>query len=84
MVPGWIYLPMVSGRVVVAFAPEQRTFATRTCAVLIGSRDEACVTERLAVDVVVIIAVLVRDASVRSPNNAWVIARRRVLSYYNT
>ena len=75
---------MVGGRVVVLFAPEERAFATRIRAVLIGSPDEVCVTERLAVGVVVVAAVLVRDASVPSPKDAWEIARHRVLCCHHT
>ena len=66
---------MVVSGVVVAFAPEERTFATRTCAVLIGSRLEASVTERFAVVVISVAAVLVRDATgIRSPSDARVRA----------
>jgi len=60
---------------VVACAPEKRTFVTAYCAVLVGSREEAGVTHRLAVSVVVVAAVPVRDASVLSPKDFRVLAR---------
>ena len=68
-----MYSPMVGVAVVVAFAPEERTSATRTCAVALASI-RACVTHTLAVVVEVVAAVLVRDASVRSPSDGRVRA----------
>ena len=70
---------MVAQLEVVAFAPEQRTFVTRTRAVLVGSCDKAVETDRLAVVVVFVVVVLVRDASVLSPSHGRVLARYRVL-----
>ena len=66
--------PMVAAVEVVAFAPEERTLGAPHCAVLVGSRDEFCETERLAVGVVFVSAVLVRDASVRSPSDSRAVA----------
>ena len=67
--------PMVAAAEIVAFAPEERTFIAPHCAVLVGSRDEFCETERLAIGVVFVVAVLVRDASVRSPCDFRAVAR---------
>ena len=68
---------MVALLEVVAFAPEERTFVTIDCAVLVGPRDEARETDRPAVVVVVVITVLVRVANVLplSPLDARVLAR---------
>ena len=70
---------MVALLEIVALTPEQRTGVTRTRAVLIGSRNEALVAERLAVGSIVVVPVLVRDASVLAPSDSRVLARHRVL-----
>ena len=74
---------MVALLEIVAFAPEERALVTLHCAVLIGSRDEGFETERPAVVVVVVVAVLVRDASVLSPLHLRVLARHhRALAHH--
>ena len=78
-----MYSPMVGVAVVVAFAPEERTFFARTCAVLFGSRDEALVTERLADGVVVVVGVVVRDASEFSPSDGRELARHNAASLFS-
>ena len=67
---------------VVAGAPEERTFFTRTRTVLVGSRDEALETERLADDVEVVVAMPVRDAIERSPSDGRVLARHRAAPWH--
>ena len=72
------YTPMVALLEVVAFAPEERALVTVDCAILVGPRDEARETERLAVGVVVVVAVLVWVASVSLPIHARALARHHI------
>ena len=64
---------MVGFRVVVAFAPEERTFAALHCAVL-RATIRAGIAERFAVVDEVVVAVLVRVPGVLAPSHAHAVA----------
>merc|ERR1719362_522076 len=66
--------PMVGFRVVVAFAPEERTVFALHCAVLRGAILVG-IAERSAVGAEVVVAVLVRDPGVLAPSHARLLAR---------